>query len=177
MAFIVHSAVLFLWLVAGTAYAEQLAGRVVGVHDGYNITIMDQGNQQHKIRIGGIDAPELKQAFGNTAKKSLSDLVFNRNVIVDWRKRDQYRRIVGKVLSSPPDCPSCPADRDVGLAQVEAGMAWWSREFRKEQTLADQGYYEFAEFVSKRERRGLWQDDDPIPPWEWRKRYARAREM
>jgi endonuclease YncB( thermonuclease family) len=165
-----RSAVLFLWLVADSTFAEQLTGKVVGVSDGDTITILDQNNQQHKIRVGGIDAPELKQAFGNVAKKNLSDLVFNQTVLVEWNKTDKYKRIVGKVLAPPTDCPICPADRDVGLAQVEAGMAWWYREYRKEQTLEDQGYYEFAEFVSRREQRGLWQDEEPLPPWEWRKR-------
>lgn len=46
-----------------SAYADLLSGRVVGVADGDTITLLDANNTQHKIRLGGIDAPEKKQAL------------------------------------------------------------------------------------------------------------------
>ncbi len=60
----------FLYIVVALAalpfpgLADTLAGRVVGVHDGDTITVLEAGKTQHKIRLAGIDAPELKQAFG-----------------------------------------------------------------------------------------------------------------
>ena len=53
-----------LALVLTSAEAATLSGRVVGVHDGDSITVLDASHTQHKIRLAGIDAPELKQAFG-----------------------------------------------------------------------------------------------------------------
>jgi len=44
--------------------ATELTGRVVSVHDGDTITVLDADKKQHKIRLAGIDAPEIKQAFG-----------------------------------------------------------------------------------------------------------------
>lgn len=142
----------------------------MGVHDGDTITVLDGTKTQHKIRLAGIDAPELKQAFGQTSKKYLSELVFGKDVGVEWKKHDRYGRIIGKVMVQPQDCSTCQQTRDAGLAQLEAGMAWWYREYRREQTLEDQGYYEYAEFDAKTQRRGLWADADPIQPWEWRKK-------
>ena len=51
-------------VVAPLAGAETLTGRVVGIADGDTLTVLDTSNQQHKIRLYGIDAPEKKQPFG-----------------------------------------------------------------------------------------------------------------
>jgi len=85
-------------LFTSQAYAELLQGHVVGISDGDTITLLDDSNIQHKIRLSGIDAPEKKQPFGQASKQSLSDLVYNKAVKVDWTKKDRYGRIVGKVL-------------------------------------------------------------------------------
>ena len=57
--------------------AETVAGRVVsGIADGDTLTILDLSNQQHRIRLSGIDAPEKKQPFGSRSKQNLSSLAF-----------------------------------------------------------------------------------------------------
>jgi endonuclease YncB( thermonuclease family) len=159
-----------LALASLVAAAEVIEGRVVGVSDGDTVTVLDGENIRHKIWLAGIDAPESRQPFGQASKKNLSDLVFGRDVTVQWRKRDRYGRAVGKVLVQPEGCSTCQRTSDAGLAQLEAGLAWWYREYRKEQTLEDQGYYEYAEFDAKAQRRGLWVDANPLPPWEWRRK-------
>ena len=45
-----------LYLVAG--YADSLTGRVVKIADGDTVTVLDARNEQHKVRLAGIDAPE-----------------------------------------------------------------------------------------------------------------------
>lgn len=95
----------FVFLLLGNAWAEALEGRVVRVTDGDTITVLDARKVQHRIRLAGIDAPEKKQAFGTRAKENLSYLVFGKTVRVDGRKKDQYGRLVGKVLVVPLDCP------------------------------------------------------------------------
>ncbi len=154
------------WLVvafcvfAGNAQAATITGRVVGVSDGDTITVLDANRTQYKIRLAGIDAPESKQAFGSRSKQNLSDLVFGKDVAVEWDKRDRYQRVVGVVLVD---------GHDVNLEQVRAGMAWWYRQYAKEQTLDDRRLYEQAENGAKAARRGLWVDANPVPPWEWRR--------
>ena len=76
-------------LLASTACADTLTGRVAGVADGDTITLLDADRQQHKIRLQGIDAPERAQPYGQRSKESLSRLVFNKEVRVDWTKRDR----------------------------------------------------------------------------------------
>ncbi len=152
-------AVLALLLQAGQILAATIEGRVVGVSDGDTITVLDGTKTQHKIRLAGIDAPESKQAFGQASKKHLSDLVFGKNVTLDCGKTDKYRREVCVVLVN---------GQDANLAQVKAGMAWWYRKYQKEQTPRQREEYEGAETAAKAGRIGLWQETDPVPPWEWR---------
>ena len=64
------------------ASAETLTGRVVGVADGDTITVLDAHREQHRIRLGGIDAPEKAQPFGQRSKESLSTMVFGKEVDV-----------------------------------------------------------------------------------------------
>jgi len=145
--------------LACSVNAETITGHVVGVADGDTITVLDADKVQHKIRLAGIDAPEKQQAFGSRSKESLSDLVFDKTVNVETDKRDRYRREIGKVLVN---------GRDVNLVQVERGMAWFYRQYQREQSPNDRKLYEAAEDAAKADRRGLWRDTDPVPPWEFR---------
>jgi endonuclease YncB( thermonuclease family) len=134
-----------LLLVSIAGGAETLTGTVVGVADGDTVTVLDANHQQHKIRLSGIDAPEKSQAFGQRSKESMSALVFGKDVDVVWDKRDRYKRIVGKVMVQPADCPTCPKTLDAGLAQITVGLAWWYQKYAKDQSAEDAERYEFAE--------------------------------
>ena len=143
-----------------TASAEELTGKVVRVADGDTITVLGPGNQQHKIRLMGIDAPEKAQPFGNKSRESLASMVAGRNVVVEWRKRDRYGRLVGQVIAD---------SHDVGLVQIARGMAWHYKTYEHEQRPADAQGYAHAEVQAKAVRRGLWADPVPTPPWSWRR--------
>jgi endonuclease YncB( thermonuclease family) len=114
---------------------------------------------EHKIRLAGVDAPEKGQPFGQKSKQTLADMVAGQSVFVEWYKRDRYGRIVGKVLSE---------NQDVNLVMVRFGMAWWYRKYAHEQSDEDQRFYEQAETEARREKRGLWIDQRPMAPWDWR---------
>ncbi len=60
--------------------------------------------------------------------------------------------------------------QDVNLAQVGAGLAWWYRQYAREQTAAQRHAYAEAEEAARDSRRGLWANDSPTPPWQWRHR-------
>ena len=107
------------------ALADTLQGRVVGVHDGDTLTVLAPGNVQHKVRLEGIDAPELGQPFGQASKQNLSRLAYGKDAQADCPKADRYKRKV---------CRVTVAGQDVGLAQLEAGLAWWFRRYAGEQT-------------------------------------------
>ena len=147
-------------LVASThASTHQIDGRIVGVHDGDSITLLDLNNRQHKIRLDGIDAPELGQPFGGASKKHLAELVFNRQVVAECGKTDRYGREVCKVVI---------AAVDAGLEQIRAGMAWYFRRYAKELPLDRRQQYADMEAQAQAERRGLWADAEPVAPWDWR---------
>ena len=80
--------------------ADTLLGKVIHVADGDTITVLDDTNIQHKIRLAGIDAPQKRQAFGNVSKQRLSEMVAGQFVAVEWVKVDKYGRKVGKILLS-----------------------------------------------------------------------------
>lgn len=161
---------LAFFLLPLQASADTLQGRVVGVTDGDTITLLDASKTQFKIRLAGIDAPEKAnkkvpldvggQPFAEQSKRHLSDLIFNKQVSVEWNKKDRYGRTVGKVMLD---------GADANLEQIKAGMAWWYEKYRKEQTPADQRLYSEAEQVAKTGRVGLWRDPLPMAPWEWRR--------
>ena len=153
-------AALLLFLSLPVA-AATLEGRVVGVSDGDTITVLDRESVQHRIRLSAIDAPEKAQPFGNRSKEHLSKWIYNRTVLVKWNKRDRYGRIVGQVFID---------GRDAGLEQVRAGMAWWYRDYSKEQTPEDLALYKKTEQAAIEGKLGLWRDAAPIPPWEWRRK-------
>lgn len=144
-----------------SAYADVLTGRVVGVADGDTITVLDNTNTQHKIRLNGIDAPEKKQAFGYVSKKSLSDLVFNQLVDVEWKKYDKYDRKVGKVYLN---------NEDVCLEQIKRGLAWYNSKYKGDLPQEDRITYVQAHQEAEAGRIGLWADKNPIPPWDFRKK-------
>lgn len=131
-----------------------ISGRVVGVADGDTLTVLDDMNQQHKIRLAGIDAPEKAQAFGQAGKQKLSELCYNKQATVTVVNTDKYGRTVGDVT-----CDDLHANEEM----VRSGHAWVYRHY-------DKGFEHFyaIEEAAKEEKLGLWADDSPMPPWEWR---------
>jgi endonuclease YncB( thermonuclease family) len=105
---------------------------VVGVSDGDTVTLLDHAKTQYKIRLHGIDAPEKGQEFGERSKESLSRLAFSREVTARCHKRDRYSREICKIMLG---------STDVNLEQIRAGMAWWYREYAKEQLAEDRPTY------------------------------------
>lgn len=143
--------------------AETILGQVVGVLDGDTVTLLDEKKMQHRIRLGGIDAPEKFQAFGQQSKQSLSDLIFGREVVVDAGKTDRYGRRIGKILVYGVDA---------NLEQVRRGFAWHYKAYENEQNLADRRLYAAAEEKARAANTGLWRDSEPIPPW-WFRRHGK----
>lgn len=153
------AATMLLAVFVCDALAATLAGRVVGVSDGDTVTVLTAENRQFKIRLSGIDAPEKKQPFGARAKETLSRHLFGQAVTVEWTKTDRYGRIVGKIEVD---------GFDANLEQIREGSAWVYTQYLRELPVEDQRLYLEAERQAKSERRGLWRDNDPEPPWQWR---------
>ena len=90
---------------------------------------MDASGMKHRIRLAGIDAPEKNQPYGDVSTQGLIELVSGKTVTIEYKKRDRYERIVGKVLVNPPGDVFCMAldcvkKIDAGLEQIKARLAW-----------------------------------------------------
>ena len=152
---------IFVLFLSNIVNAKTIEGLVVGVADGDTITVLDQQKNTYKIRLQGIDAPEKKQAFGEKSKQSLHDLVHGKQVRIEYDKEDKYGRIVGKITLD---------ELDICLQQLVLGMAWHYKKYQNEQSVADRVVYNDAELKSKSLKLGLWADETPMPPWEFRKK-------
>ena len=154
------AAFLLATVAIATAAAGTITGRVVGVSDGDTVTVLDANKRTHKIRLLGIDSPEKKQPFGERAKQSLSDLVFNKQVTVEGSKQDRYGRSLGKIVLD---------GQDINLEQIRRGMAWHYKQYARDQSPEDRIAYAEAENQARAQRLGLWQDANPVPPWSFRR--------
>lgn len=130
-----------------------LSGKVVSIHDGDTITVLTPNKESIKVRLYGIDAPETKQDFGKASKQHLSSLIAGKIVEVDENGKDRYKRTIGTIYLN---------GADINAQMVANGYAWAYRKFSKK--------YAPQESKAKSQKLGLWQDKEPISPWEWRKR-------
>jgi endonuclease YncB( thermonuclease family) len=137
-----------------------IEGKVVGVADGDTVTVLDQDNRQYKLRLAYIDSPEKAMPFGQAAKKSLSDLVYGSQISAAIDDVDRYGRGVARISKN---------EQDINLQQVKAGMAWHYTHYTKTQSRSDYAQYQAAQKAARSGQIGLWQDQNPTPPWDWRK--------
>lgn len=138
--------------------------RVVSVHDGDTVLCLDEANGKHKVRLVGIDAPEIGQAFGTVSRDALRGMVLRQSVEVHGDEQDRYGRTLARLEID---------GRDVNREMVAVGLAWHYTRYSDCPLLAA------AEDEAQAARRGLWADREPVPPWDWRAgeadRKAKAR--
>jgi len=129
---------------------------VVGISDGDTFKGLTQDKIEIRFRIYGIDAPEKKQAFSDKSKKYLSELIHGETVgIIVQKKRDRYGRPIVWVYT--------PEGKDVSAEMLKAGMAWHFKEYDKSEE------YTKIESIAKENKVGLWSENNPIAPWNYRK--------
>lgn len=136
--------------------AQDFSGVVVKVADGDSMTVLTRERRNIEVRLADIDAPERGQPFADRARQALGELVFQKSVEVRFNDADNYGRIVGRVYAGTVD---------VSGELLRRGLAWVYRDYVRDRSL-------FAIETEAREaRRGLWAaPEEPIPPWEWRRR-------
>ena len=146
-----------------------LQGQVLDIHDGDSLTLRSEEGRKWRIRIAGIDAPELSQPAGDTARALLVELIRNRSLRIAPVKTDAYERTVAKVWVLGLEGP----EMDVGLALIEAGLAWHFVRYRADQPPEDVQRYAQAEKRARAQRFGIWQQARPEAPWDHRARMRR----
>ena len=141
----------------GAAVPRQtIQGRVIEVYDGDTATVITAHPEaKYRVRFFGIDAPETAMPHGHDAKKALQDKILGKDVLVNVSGVDHYGRAVGRVMLGA---------RYVNLEMVSEGHAWY---------YADYAGHEYDLAAAEREakvyRRGLWQEKNPLPPWDYRR--------
>lgn len=163
-----------------SAFAKEpirsVVGMVTKVSDGDTIHLTDDLGTKLKVRLYGIDAPETEksnrktgkvskagQPYGEEAFRALDDKVFRKRVRVDIMAIDQYQRFVGIIWLG---------DRNINKEMVAEGYAWAYRQYLDRPHASE---YIVAEKQARDRRLGLWVQDNPEPPWEFRKQQKKGK--
>jgi micrococcal nuclease len=143
-----------LFCLTSLAYAD-FTGPVVSVLDGDTIEVLHNTHPE-RVRLSGIDCPEKGQAFGTRAKQATSAFVFGRDVILQTHGQDKYRRTLADVVLRD--------GTNINHELVREGWCWWYRKYAPNDLTLKQ-----YEETAKAQKRGLWVDKDPVPPWLYRR--------
>ncbi|MGQ0542776.1 MAG: thermonuclease family protein [Blastocatellia bacterium] len=145
--------------VTNTKTVSLIEGKVVYVFDGDTVSVETKDRMIYPVRIQGIDAPEESQELSKKSRKHLEELVFEKEVKVVVKRKDQADKYVGTVFLN---------GQDVGLKQIEGGLAWHFKQTGYEQSADARTLYEQAELRARAQRAGIWKDRTPIAPWDFR---------
>ena len=138
--------------------AETFQAEVIGIADGDTLTVLRREGWQTptrlRVRLAEIDAPEKAQAFGQQSKQALAALCFRQQATLTVQGVDRYQRLIARV-----NCQGVDANR----RQIQQGFAWVYEAYNDDKTLVGE------QVMAREQRRGLWQDSAPVPPWQWRR--------
>lgn len=140
-------------LFSGSLCATEIQGNVIRVIDGDTIEVL-QDKKPVRIRLANIDAPEKKQAFGRWSTNQLKSLVAAQPVTLTYTQTDRYGRIIGRVFTTN--------GTEVNRYMVQSGAAWVYERYNTDKALPA------LQREAQTQKRGLWADSQPVPPWEWR---------
>ena len=124
---------------------------VVAVTDGDTVTVEAPDGRRTRVRLWGTDAPERDQPGGEPARAHCAAVALWQTVDVREKARDKYARLLAVLVR--------PEGWSINGNMVRMGHAWTYGSPRWKKT----------ESRARSERRGLWKDESPVPPWEWRK--------
>lgn len=127
--------------------SADIDGRVVRVLDGDTIEVMDSVKA-----VRNIDAPEKKQDYGRRSTDMMKSLVAGKTVTVTYFQRDRYGRILGQVYA--------PDGMNINQFMVRAGDEQYNTD----------PVQPVLQNEARQQKRGLWSDADPVPPWIRRQR-------
>ena len=147
--------------------ADEREYRLVRASDGDSFVLKDGRDRTVRVRLYGVDAPESRQAFGQKSREHLLSLIKDRPLRLKTMDLDNYKRAVSLVYL----CDGNGIDElSVNQRQVQAGMAWVYDYFCTSDFCRT---WKLEEAMARKQKLGLWQDDDPTPPWKWRKSHKR----
>lgn len=128
--------------------------KVISIADGDTYTILVD-NTPVTIRMFGIDAPEKGMPFYRVSKNKLSELCFGQFLKIEKIDTDKYGRTVAIAYLND--------GRDINLEMIKSGLAWHYKKYSSDKLYSD------AEITARQNQIGLWSDESPMEPWEFRK--------
>ncbi len=128
----------------------ELSGKAIKIVDGDTFDLLTKDKKTLRIRMNGIDCPERKQDFYQSAKKALSGYIFSKEVNLVTNGHDRNKRIIATVYCN---------GENINLAMIRDGMAWHYKKYSADTVFAN------AEKQARLHRKGLWSHDNPIAPW------------
>ena len=133
------------------------------VYDGDTLRVTD-GLQELKIRLCGIDAPEVDQPLGIEARDHLRGLLDRGDgiVIVLPIEQDQYDRTVAELF----------VPTDTGEIHLNSQMTYDGYAYHYEQysdSCPNQSAIALGEERARAEEVGVWMDLNAVKPWDYRR--------
>lgn len=141
---------LYQMLFAGDSFS----GKVKSVIDGNTLEIEISGNEVYTILLEGIDSPELGQEYGDHAKALLEKLTLQKKVTIEFKGKDRKGNQLATVLLN--------GKVDVRLELLKEGLAWTAER----NPLPD---LESVKEDARQNTKGLWSQENPTPPWVYRR--------
>jgi len=135
---------------SSTLFAAEYKGKVVAVIDGDTVNILING-KHIKTGLAQIDAPEISQPYGLMSKSYLSRVIEGQWVRIIEEGQGEDEELLGRIYKG---------DFDVNAEMVKMGLAWFDVRSGKDKKLRA------LEKKARADKRGLWQDSNPTPPWE-----------
>ena len=136
------------------------------IYDGDTFRVSD-GNQEIKIRLCGINAPEKDQALGTASRDHLRSLVAQGNgqIILTKTDTDQYGRTIAEAFIPLPDGE---AEIHINSQMVADGMAYVYPQYIG--SCPNAAPMRTAESNAKSNSLGVWSNPSSQKPWEYRRR-------
>jgi len=142
--------------VQAPGFSESFNGTVIGVLEGDLVRVLHRG-KVFEVRLSDVDCPGEGQAYGLEAKQFTAMLVQSGPVMVYVKKRDHLGIPIAEVVLKD-------SGQNLNHELIKAGLAWWQRDF------SDDTRYQEMEAAARKMKLGLWKQNNPIPPWEFRKK-------
>lgn len=130
-------------------------GIVVKIIDGDTFDLLTQEKNTIRFRMNGIDCPERKQDFYKVSKDALADFIFQKEIRIMVTGRDRNMRTLAIVFCN---------GENINLEMIRNGYAWHYKKYSSDTVFST------AEKKARIDKKGLWKMNNPVPPWEFRKR-------
>lgn len=154
--------------VYGQKIIASFFGKCTEVIDGDVIEVRTESGKTIRVRMESIDAPERDQPFGECANEYVETSLLGKHLKIAITGEDEQGRSRGWVLMYPDGRNQAIVVTNFNALMVKEGLAWHY------DVHANSEMIENLENQARESKAGLWKDDDPVEPWEWRQRKRNA---